>query len=324
MQGNATITVPISLLGDIQRMLDTMSVDDESAAPAESTEETENVEITRILNHRVGECNDFSFLVRTRKGEEFWISEAEANCEYLIQQYLSNQGITTYYLVCRVSTPEQATCASMSLEAQEGELRQNIPLHARVKVFKIKQSAYKNIPRDIQIIDESATRGSVVKIWRVDRLSRNIELFMETLRNWHERGIEIISHSEGLSYARNTMDFLQHMLDAQKEAAGISERIKLANRYKHERGDERVGRLPYGQKYERIRNPDGSTKKMIVVEDPTHWRVIRDICQKYRSRKHPTDITDGLNRRGIKKGNRKWTRSMVDRIIYKHYRSNFS
>ena len=319
MEGNATITVPISILGDIQRMLNNMSVTEEPA-PAESTDEvTENVEIRRILNHRQ-DGNNFSFLVRTKNGDEFWISESEANCEYMIQQYLSNLGIITFYLVCRVSTPEQATCASMSLEAQERELRQNIPPHARVKVFKIKQSAYKNIPRDIQIIDESATHGSVVKIWRVDRLSRNIELFMETLRNWHERGIEVISHSENLSYSRNTMDFLQHMLDAQKEAAGMGERIKLANRYKHERGDERVGRLPYGKRYHRVLNTNGSTKKMVVVEDPVQTRVIRDICQKYRSRKHPNDIVDALNRRGITKGKRKWTRSMVERIITKHYR----
>ena len=82
--------------------------------------------------------------------------------------------------------------------------------------------------------------------------------------------------------------FIQAIIDAQKEAAAIGERVKLSYKRKRERGDKHVGGLPYGKRYHRILSPDGMhTVRQIVETHPLEASIIREICNS-STKEHPS------------------------------------
>ena len=249
-----------------------------------------------------------------------WVNENNCNCENKIAEYLEGKGVRTHYILCRVSTKEQARENSTSLQGQEQELRaaiadivptQHSPL--RIRVSNIRGSAYKSIPAIMKRIGKAARAGDSIWVWRVDRLSRNIVQYLSWLEDLNNRGVEIYAKSEKLHYRANKIAFIQAILDAQKESAAIGERVKLAYKRKRARGDERVGSLPYGKRYRNILAANG--KKIIrkVVENnPAEISILNTIKQA-KNKELPNITANKLNRsRKFKKGKR-WTASMVKR-----------
>jgi len=273
-------------------------------------------EVNGVYDHQISSEGVWQFLVGWKNSRvKEWVKDQDCNCELAISRYLQEKKIRSAYLFCRVSTTDQATVVNVSLEAQELELRsatQKLQGFDRIRCYAILQSAFKNIPKVLIRIGEAALPGDGIFVWRVDRLSRNIINYLSWMEELNKRGVHIYSHQENLLYAENKLDFLQAVLDAQREAVLLGERIKLSYKLKRERGDEKVGRLPYGKKYHRILRPDGSTLKKIVVDNPEEMNIIQRICKgKYIS---AGDIAKQLNSEGIKKQGRKWTRMSVIRI----------
>ena len=298
-------------LNAVERQPD-MIVDDEKQDEQEGGVERE---VSRVTSHRQRIDGGWQFQILWkgyRKRE--WVDDEECNCEELIAEYLRDKGISTAYLFCRVSTKEQAQSTNVSLGAQEAELRRaasGMVQFTRIRVYSISQSAYRRIPSALQKIGHAALRGDGILVWRVDRLSRNIEDYMEWFKDLHARGVMLYSHQEGINYENNKLSFLQAVLNAQKDSEILGERVKMAYRRKRERGDHCVGGLPYGKRYKRVLNRDGSTHHKEIEDHPQEQAIIQRIRHDQRK---ASVIAAELNAEGIKKKNHKWNRMIVLRV----------
>ena len=278
-----------------------------------------DMEVSGVYDHRISPEGNWQFKVgwkklRTRE----WVDDCDCDCELEIAKYLKGKSIRTAYLFCRVSTADQATSVNVSLQGQEAELRRAAEaqkMYDRIRVYSISQSAYKNIPNTLRRIGEACLPEDGIFVWRVDRLSRNIVKYLSWMENLNDRNVTLYSHQENISYSKNTLAFLQAVLDAQKEAALLGERIKMSYRMKRERGDEKVGSLPYGKKYHRILREDGGTLKKVVVDDPEEMAIIDRInTAGYRL---SSEMAEELNAEGLKKRGRAWTKMSVIRLHQK-------
>jgi DNA invertase Pin-like site-specific DNA recombinase len=184
-------------------------------------------------------------------------------------------------------------------------LKTNGKVYDRVRVYSIASSAYRKLPEVLRRIGYSTNQGDALCVWRCDRLSRNIVDSLEFIENIHKRGVMIYSYNEHINYKQNKMRFIQAIVDANKEAMIIGERIKLSNNFKRLRGDEKIGSLPYGKEY---RN-NGTHK--IVVDNPQEQAIIRRIKT---SKLKVSELVSQLNSEGIMKKNKKWNAPMVNRI----------
>jgi DNA invertase Pin-like site-specific DNA recombinase len=318
---NATVNmeVPADMVEDLQRFLanSRMLEETEEGANGEDAAEEEEASspvctVRRVLAHRQGANGEFEFRVQWASDNSTeWVRDEDCNTGPLISDYLRANKIKTAYLFCRVSTKEQAGSTSLSLQAQETALRGAVPGEfQRVRVFSISKSAYTSIPRVLEEIGEAAVEGDAIMVWRVDRLSRNIIHYLDWCEDLANRGITIYSQQDNLSYSDDRLAFIQAIVDAQKEAMILGERVKAAFREKRRRGDEHIGNLPYGKRYKRLMGPDGRTDRMVVINDPNETDIIRRI----RTSQTPALMAGLLNDAGIRKRGRKWTPAMVMRL----------
>lgn len=323
--GTVNMKVPADMVDQLQAYMAQMNVGVAAGWPSQAPQDPETevmnddgtmeCEVSRVLKHRRRDDGGWEFEVtwkgyRTRE----WVRDEDCNCESAIADYLRTVGITTAYVFCRVSSPEQAQSTNVSLDAQRDELLTAVAgmnKFQRVRVYAISASAYKRIPQVLRRIGGACQAGDAILVWRVDRLSRNIEEYMDWIRTLHARGVTLYSHQEKITYADDKLPFLQAMLDAQREAAVLGERVKLAYRRKRARGDQRVGGLPYGKKYFAEINPDGTVKRKFVGLHPLEHAVTERIR---KSKKTAQELADVLNQEGVKKRGKKWNKLMVLRL----------
>lgn len=273
--------------------------------PSKSTQ----AEIKEIKDYRVG-LNGWEFLICWNDGvsSDEWVLDCDTDCEISINNFLHTKGIYTCYCVCRVSTKEQACDTKTSLYAQESELRAVAPSNNRIKIVKIAASAYKNIPNTLKMIGEAAGCGDSIYIYRIDRLSRNIIKYLDWLETLNTRGITIYSCTENIKYSDHKLDFIQAILNAQKESALLGSRIRMSNKRRRDRGDEQIGGLKYGYKYHREK--DGH---LTVIKNMTEMAIINKI-HSY-SNIAPAVIAQDLNKAKLYKKNRRWSTAMVERVL---------
>jgi len=313
--------VPEDILSQMQAYMERLKIssalkDETPSNEEEEYEETSDMEVSGVYDHRISPEGIWQFKVGWKKlRRREWVDDCDCDCELEIAKYLKGKSIRTAYLFCRVSTADQATSVNVSLDGQAAELRRAAEaqkVFQRIKVYSISQSAYKNIPNSLRRIGEACLPEDGIFVWRVDRLSRNIVKYLSWMEELNDRNVILYSHQENISYSKNKLEFLQAVLDAQKEAALLGERIKMSYRMKKERGDEKVGSLPYGKKYHRILRPDGGTLKKIVVDNPEEMAIIdRIMACDYR---FSAQIADELNSEGLKKRGRPWTKMSVIRL----------
>lgn len=295
----------------------------ETSGPSNSTNIVD-YEVKSVIDHRLDRSGNFEFNVKWvgYNKETSWLTEEECeNCEKLVSDYLHSKNINTCYCFCRVSSKAQTGPTHVSLDAQASELKKRACQTGtnRHKIIKISASAYKGIPLRLLRIGEACGSGDVILIYRVDRLSRNIVKFLSWFEELDNRGVSIIANSENLSYHENKLDFIQGVLDANKEAQLIGKKVKMSIEYRKQRGDEKIGGLPYGKKYERKYHPTKVddqgrpiVEKLIVVNDDEALKTIKGIQSKHNVR--PEIIANNLNSRGIRKRGRKWSVYMVRKI----------
>ena len=289
--------------------------EEEEAAAAEAEEVTVPVcTVRRVIAHRQDSRGAFEFKVQWASDNRTeWVRDEDCNTGPLISDYLHRHQIKTAYLFCRVSTKEQASSTSLSLQAQETALRGAVPAEfQRVRVFSISKSVYTRIPRALAEIGEAATGGDAIMVWRVDRLSRNIIQYLDWCEDLAERGVTIYSQQDNLSYNDDRLAFIQAIVEAQKEAMVLGERVKAAFREKRRRGDEHIGNLPYGKRYKRLMGSDGRTDRMVVISDAVETDIIKRIRTSHLET--PALMAGLLNNAGIRKRGRKWTPEMVERL----------
>ena len=134
-----------------------------------------------------------------------------------------------------------------------------------------------------------------------------------------KRGVEIKSQVEKLSYSKQRLEFIQKIVDAQKEAEALGQRIKLSYKQKIERGDDRIGGLPYGYKYHRVMNNQGKVVRKAVVAHRNEQSLLARI---FTSKDSASEIAEQLNSGGIFKRGRKWNRAMILRIRKSYKKAN--
>ena len=268
-------------------------------------------EVQRVINHRIREGN-WEFHLKFASGME-WIPQDRCNCPDLLSTYLGKKNIKTTHLFCRVSTKEQTSCASTSLPLQESKLREVVTdTTNRIVVHKISGSAYHRIPHQLMEVGKNAIGGDTIMVWRVDRLSRNIVEYLSWLEDLNNRGVNVMAHQEKLSYRNQKLDFIQGVVDAQREAEILGSRIRESYEHRRGRGDEAVGKLPWGKKYHRILNEDGtSTVRKVVIDNTEEIMLTRRIKS---SRARLGSLVDKLNREGKFKRGRRWSISMIKRM----------
>jgi len=294
-----------------------MVVDTSVESDDEYVDEYIEAEVKSVIGHRVLQGGRWEFSIKFAGGYTEWVPDDECSCEEKITAYLNTKApeVKTIHIVCRVSTKSQTSCTSTSLEGQEKEIKDGISENSdntRLRIHKISNSAYKGIPKTMRNIGHAVRRGDEIIVWRVDRLSRNIVLFMQWLEDLRKRGIEIKSQVEKLSYSKQRLEFIQKIVDAQKEAEALGQRIKLSYKQKRERGDDRIGGLPYGYKYHRLMNRQGTqvVRKAVVA----HRNEQSLLARIFASKDSASEIAEQLNFGGVKKRGRKWNRAMILRI----------
>lgn len=271
------------------------------AAPA-----SHEFEVDSVIDHSVDSEGNYSFKLKfhgTREGE--WIDDENTNCENLIMKY---KQIPTVYVFCRVSSKGQIGENHVSLDAQESKLvemaTEKFP-GLRIKTYKISASAYKSIPDVLLMIGEAAISGSHIIVYRIDRLSRNIIESLQWIDELSLKNVGIHSFADKKSYKTDRIEFIQSILNSQKESILIGDRVKMSINKRKERGDESLGSVPYGKKLKRT-----ETGKLEIVEDIDALNCIEYIKNStFNSKK----IVEILNKKGLKKRGKKWSRNMVDK-----------
>ena len=323
---NITLQVPANMVGQLQEFLQNLQLGTEGTpmvvntsveSDEEYVDEYVEAEVKSVIGHRVLQGGRWEFNIKFTGGYTEWVPDDECRCEEKITAYLNAKapGVKTIHIVCRVSTKSQTSCTSTSLEGQEKEIKDGISggsENTRLRVHKISNSAYKGIPKTMRNIGRSVRRGDEIIVWRVDRLSRNIVLFMQWLEDLRKRGIEIKSQVEKLSYSKQRLEFIQKIVDAQKEAEALGQRIKLSYKQKRERGDDRIGGLPYGYKYHRLMNRQRTQviRKAVIP----HQNEQSLIARIFASKDSASEIAEQLNSGSVKKRGKKWNRTMILRI----------
>ena len=306
---STTINVPSHMLADVQAFMESLAMNPDNATITPPKPQAEVKSITNFTNTN----NKYNFQLLFKDGSSEWVADEDTNCEQLISEYLHGKGINTTYLLCRVSTKEQSGDTHVSLEAQEQELisftnKQSIP-NTRIKTIKITKSAYSGIPSEIKNIGECTQQGDNIYVYRIDRFSRNLIKYLDFMEETTNKGVTIYSLSENISYNNNKTQFIQGILDAQKESETIGKRIRLSIKHKLERGDK-VGGLPYGKCYKRT-----ATGKMVVVDKLSEQTIIKRIKRLSKSKTSLKNIATQLNEDGIRKKNKPWTASSVRSVL---------
>lgn len=321
--GNVNVEVPADMLEEITKYMEELKVKSKvktvsGIAPVVVSKT--RWEVKKVIGHRISSSTgEYSFLLQFSDKSTEWVTDSNCTCEYLIREHLGPKH-TTAYLICRVSTKAQddhATC--ISLEAQERALVNSLVgdrNYDRVKLLKIVGSAYTCIQPEIMDIIDVARSNDTIRVWRIDRLSRNMNEFAGILENLYKRGVQVASIHEKLTYNDETrLVFLQHLLDAQKDAAAIGSRVKATQKYMRDRGDEAIGRLKYGKKYsiqyKTDENGQEKIKKKLVVDDPLELEIVDKIkleCSKSRTY---GAIAEYLNKNGKYKRGKMWSPAMI-------------
>ena len=314
MSNTSLVPIPDYMLKQVREYMEKLSVQDKVHSKIIATK---TYEVKKVINARFTD-NNWQFRIMFKDGTLEWVKDQDCSCEQKIAQYLSHKGIRTAYLFCRVSTKEQASNTSTSLESQKNELFKalsNNPQYKRIRVYNISRSAYKSIPPIMRRVGDAVLPGDSIWIWRVDRLSRNIVKYLSWLENLAAKDIDIYSQSENCHYGKNKLLFIQKILDAQKEAEILGERVKLSYKMKRKRGDEHIGCLPYGKKYQRLLSDDKKkTLRQIVVDNDFEQAILKNIVDS-RDKETPKVTADRLNREGKLKKGKCWNSAMVRRCL---------
>lgn len=281
--------------------------------------EKSHYEVSHIGNYRTVN-NSLEFLVYFKgyHNEPCWIPDSDCNCENIIKVYFQDKPIRTIYCICRVSTKKQAGFNHVSLESQEYRLIQTATQtygnSVRIKLVKITASAYTQINRELLNIGEAAQKGDAILVYRVDRLSRNIVKILSFLEHLNDRGVGIFSQDENIWYGKNKLEFINRIVDANKESEILGKRFRLSLEYRRQRGDQVFGNTPFGYSKKRLENENN---RIVKVRDTNEQTILKRIRKMKKDGQSVVEITEFLNLQGILKRGKKWTVSMVNYVLMK-------
>jgi DNA invertase Pin-like site-specific DNA recombinase len=307
-ENNVTIQVPAQFENKIADLLNQLMLEEKYRT--KENKEPEYV-VREVLNHKVVDGKYYFLLKFEGFKEPEWISDDNCNCEYQIREYLNEteEKLRTVYCISRVSSQQQTGPNHISLEAQKNRLERVALTYkdARIKYLNISASAYKNIPRAFLDLGYAVKKGDIILIYRVDRLSRNIVEFLSFLEDLNTRGVLMYSQDENIWYHEDKLDFIQKIVDSNREAVTIGKRVKLSVEERRRRGDECLGRPPFGYRFVR-----GPNNQILKAENLPEQKILFEVKQSFfDKRMKKRQIAEELNRKHLFKRGKKWTTRML-------------
>lgn len=342
-----TMAIPERYRNDVASLLMRLSLGEEKKEKEEkkkddmdTEDDSEECQVIKVFDHTFDKFGLWWHL-EFKGGIYEWVLDKHCNCERLIQEYLErsahkfsqdtakktkrkqapNKKIRTVHCICRVSSKNQTGLTHVSLDVQEEQLRETAHMlemgdcFVRHKFHEIVGSAYKGIPTILKELGEYAREDDVVIVYRVDRLSRNIFESIKFMEDLNDRGVLVYSQEEGIWYHERRLDFIQHILNANKEGALISRRVQNSVDYRKKRGDF-FGAPPYG--YVTVRDPD--TKQIYLKRNDSEQKVITKI-KKIRHKAF-SEMANKLNEEGTYKRSSCWTAAKV-KLVYEQVNSRY-
>lgn len=233
----------------------------------------------------------------------------------VFQKYFASHGVKTIYNVVRVSTKQQADTEKTSPDSQEKVL-QSMPdakntHNVRIMNIGIVSSAFYDFPKEMKNIISGCVSGDEIRVWRVDRFSRNLELAIHHLQELKKKGVDVVSVSENVSFIKNEDKFVEKLKIANAESENLSARIKQSKKYLRDQGHSYVGgRVAYGKKIVIVNG------KRIEVQNADEMFVIRKIIRMRNWAEYSIGrIAEILNFQQMYQRNKIWTSMSVGRIF---------
>lgn len=212
----------------------------------------------------------------------------------------------------RVSTDRQAE-DGVSLGAQESKVRAWGELHdaQEVVIFRdegISGSRSDNRP-GLQEALSLATRGDVLVVYSLSRLTRCTKDALTLSETLSRRGVDLVSVSERIdtTSAAGKMVFRMLAVLAEFERDQISDRTRFALAHKRTNREKTGGRVPFGYIVE-----DGR-----LIEEPNEQKALALIGKLRRQGYSLRGICERLCARGYKTrcGNMNWHPQVVKQLI---------
>jgi site-specific DNA recombinase len=220
---------------------------------------------------------------------------------------------------CRISTANQDK--GYSLEEQEKSILLYSQLYEHEivntkndRATGIKKNSGLNEVMELILKDDSI-QGVIVD--KLDRLFRNTEELLKTIRELKEKKKTLISVKEQFDVSTPIGEMCITIIGsvAQFERSRIQERLSTGRKAKKEQGSFTGGTVPLGYKLETIRNPEGKSLK-ILKEDSQEQNLIQIIRNHRRSGKSFGKIAKYLNEQGYKtKKNKLFTATQIFNIV---------
>lgn len=212
----------------------------------------------------------------------------------------------------RVSTDRQAE-DGVSLSAQETKIRAWGELHDADGMIIFRDEGVSGSRSDnrpgLQEALSLATRGDVLVVYSLSRLTRCTKDALTLSESLAHRGIDLVSLSERIdtTSAAGKMVFRMLAVLAEFERDQISDRTRLALAHKRTNQEKTGGRVPFGYVVEQGR----------LIAEPHEQRALA-LIRKLRSKGYSLRaIGEELTRRGYKTrcGNLKWHPQVVKQIV---------
>lgn len=220
---------------------------------------------------------------------------------------------------CRISTIKQD--AGFSLEEQESSINLYSKLynHEIVDIKNDKASGTKKNSGLVEVLDMVINDDSIdgVIVDKLDRLFRNTEELLKTIRLLKEKNKSLISVKEQFDISTPIGEMVVTIIGsvAQFERSRIQERLLTGKKAKKEQGSFTGGSVPLGYKLDSIKNQDGKILK-VLSKDSQEQEIIKMIRNHRRSGKSFGEIANLLNDRGYKtKKNKNFTATQIFNIF---------
>lgn len=239
-------------------------------------------------------------------------------------------GKTKVAIYTRVSTQEQEV-DGYGLDAQNSKLRGHVANNPGLNLETREEWIFSDTDTGSILERENLTKlralvkekkVQAVLVWKIDRLSRNLQHLLILFDEFEKAGVSLISLQENINFAGPIGKLVFQMFGAiaQFERELIKDRTKVGRIASAEAGNFTGASIPYG--YKAVFNPNGKGKKIdIIPEEKTRVKKIFDwyIYDKLGF----GEIADKLNNLRVplgqgstrKRKDSKWTIRMVGSLI---------
>lgn len=179
-------------------------------------------------------------------------------------------------------------------------------------------SSYKSklILKDMGTMIRKLKPRTLIIVPEVSRLGRNYKMVKSILKKFNKKGVTIVSICEKLVYGLSRIkdkEFIQKVIDSEKESDVISMRVKNTQAYIKRNGGY-IGKAPFG--YRVIKN---SRHIPVLTENSEDFVLIEHIVDLTNKGFSYDKISKIMNEKGLLCKNKLWNNTKIKNILNKFY-----